>query len=64
MRRYVTAWEPAGEWTGAKAYGSTTIDVFEREREPSWTGLYDARGVRIMAVDDRPAFGFLREVMR
>lgn len=60
MKRYVTAWQPAGEWTADKAYGSTTMEVFEPEREPKWTGLYDGRGVKIMAVDDRPIMGFLK----
>ena len=63
-RRYTTAWQPSGEWTADKACGSTTMDVFEADRAPSWTGLFDARGVKIMAVDEQPTVGFLRGVLQ
>lgn len=63
-RRYVTAWQPDGEWSDIKVCGPTTMEVFEAERGPTWCGLYDARGVKVMAVEERPAVGFLREVIR
>ncbi len=62
-RRYVTAWYHDGEWRD-EGGGSATIDVIERERAPEWTGLLDARGVKIMAVDEAPPIGFLRSVIR
>jgi hypothetical protein len=62
-RRYVKAWYHYGEWRD-EGSGSATIDVIERERAPEWTGLYDAAGVKIMAVDEPPPIGFLREVIR
>lgn len=62
-RRYVTAWQPDGEWQADNASGSTTMDVLETERGPTWCGLYDARGVKIMAVDDRLPVGFLRRTI-
>jgi hypothetical protein len=61
-RRYVVGWQPSGEWTEDKAYGSTTMEVVETLREPTWTGLLDARGNRLMAVDERPPVGFLRSI--
>lgn len=63
-RRYVTAWHPDGEWQDANGGGRSTIDVIERENAPTWTGLLDANGVRIMAIDKMPPIGFLRSVIR
>jgi hypothetical protein len=59
IRRYVTLWSPVGEWTG-EPQGSATMDVFERDRSPRPTGLVDAKGRELFAVDERGPVGFLR----
>lgn len=63
-RRYMTkAWEPDGEWTYEEAREPGVITVFEPDRDPAWTGLYDAAGVRIMAVDEASPIGFFANLI-
>lgn len=61
-RRYVTAWYHDGEWRDEDTTGPTSISVVEPEPEPRWTGLFNARGHKIMAVEDRRAVGFFAGV--
>jgi hypothetical protein len=37
-----------------------TTTVFERDAEPEATGLFDARGNKLMKVTDRDPVGFVR----
>lgn len=64
MRRYVTKrprmniewaedWEYAGNHTM-----ETNVTVFEKDNHPIPTGLLDANGVELYAVDERDPIGF------
>jgi len=61
-RRYVTGWYHEGEWRDERRGGPASVDVFEPEPEPFWTGILDARGHRIMAVNELGPVGFFAKV--
>lgn len=57
MRRYVPL---AGEWWEHREHTAANT-VYEREREPRWSGLYDAAGVKLFAVNEMEPIGFRME---
>jgi hypothetical protein len=64
MRRYVVRPRADSEadetWLNYGPGDRETIDVFERERAPRDTGLLDARGERLVAIEDANPIGFVR----
>lgn len=40
----------------------SNISVFEPDEQPIATGLLDARGYELYAVEDRPIIGFLQQI--
>lgn len=60
-RRYVTAWEPDGEWVYSEVE-RPSLTVFDQERSPQRTGLLDKYGNELLAVTDPNPIGFLAEI--
>ena len=61
MTRYIA--KPAtadGDWWDAKATDYLAKTVHVAEDSPRPTGLLDARGNKLFAVDDKPPVGFVR----
>lgn len=62
-RRYIVqprTWFPDGEWNHTYICSADSISVIERETAPQPTGLLDAQGNRLFAVDERDPIGFVR----
>jgi hypothetical protein len=57
VRRYVIR---AEWWEDAKGSDHLARTVHEAERSPRDTGLVDASGSKIFAMDDRDPIGFVR----
>lgn len=58
--RYVTLAKPPKGWASEPHVPEDrpNCTVYEAEREPRDTGLLDASGVRLFAVEDREPIGF------
>lgn len=54
MRRYVTL---AEDWFEHREH-AVAHTVYEAERTPRWSGLYDANGIKLYATEDRQPVGF------
>lgn len=57
MTRYVAM--PTVGWWEADAKNYLARTIHEEERQPRDTGLLDANGVKLYAVDDRRRIGFV-----
>lgn len=57
MRTYVT--RPRLDWLDDKPF-LPALSVYEAEAPPRETGLYDASGQKLYAVEDRQTIGFVR----
>ena len=60
--RYVPirAWQPVGEWLADPDRSRLSVDVVIRDDAPRDTGLVDASGTRLYAVEERDPIGFVR----
>lgn len=57
MKRYVVR---ASEWWEHQEHRAG-LTVHESDREPRWSGLYDAAGNKLFAVDEMEPIGFRME---
>lgn len=60
-RRYIAITRPRGDWLGAvDATDYLARTVYEAEPSPRATGLFDASGTELYAVDEVDPVGFVR----